>query len=397
MKVLFYSHFFPPNVGGVETIVRSQAAGLAGFRDAKGQPFQIVLVTQTDRGEFDDRSFSFPVIRRPSLLQLYKLIRASNVVHIAGPSLMPLVLAKLAHRPAIIEHHGYQAICPNGLLLYHPDQSICPGHFQRQRYWKCLSCQASEGSLSRGLAGLLLMFPRHFLARGASRNIGITHHVVERHALPRAVVINYGIEDPYPGRAEFAATADENEHQKICFAFVGRLVPEKGIATLVQAAQKLASEQHLWEIRLIGDGPERPNLETMIRRAHLENCVSITGYLTGSALRDALREVRVVVMPSIWEETAGLAAIEQMMRGKLVIASDIGGLRQIVGDAGLRCAPGDADALADCMRRVLHDPSLVDSLGRQARQRAVSLFTRERMIEEHVLAYREVFQGKQAP
>src|SRR5260370_27342887 len=37
-------------------------------------------------------------------------------------------------------------------------QSVCPGHFQRQRYWKCLACQASEGSFARGLAGLLLMF-----------------------------------------------------------------------------------------------------------------------------------------------------------------------------------------------------------------------------------------------
>ena len=86
-----------------------------------------------------------------------------------------------------------------------------------------------------------------------------------------------------------------------------------------------------------------------------------------------------------------------MMRGRLVIASDIGGLRQIVGDTGLRVAAGDADALAGCMRRVLHEPSLVDSLGRKARQRALSLFTRERMIEEHVLAYREVFRGSQSP
>jgi glycogen synthase len=393
MKILFYSHFFAPSVGGVETIARSQAAGLAGFRDAEGQAFEIVLVTQTDRGEFDDRSLSFPVMRRASLLQLYKLIRASDLVHIAGPSLMPLVLAKFAHKPVIVEHHGYQAVCPNGLLLYQPDKSVCPGHFQRRRYWKCLSCQASEGSLSRSLAGLLLTFPRNFLAGRASLNIGITHHVVERHALPRSVVIHYGIEDLCCAEGPAA----QHDQQKVCFAFVGRLVAEKGITTLVQAAQKLTSEQHLWEIRLIGDGPERPNLENMIRRAHLENCVSITGYLTGSALSNALRDVHVVVMPSIWEETAGLAAIEQMMRGKLVIASDIGGLRQIVGDAGLRSAPGDADALAGCMRRVLRDPSLVDSLGRKARQRALSLFAQERMIQEHVLAYREVFQGKQAP
>jgi glycosyltransferase involved in cell wall biosynthesis len=107
----------------------------------------------------------------------------------------------------------------------------------------------------------------------------------------------------------------------------------------------------------------------------------------------ALRDVRVVIIPSVCEETAGLAAIEQMMRGRLVIASDIGGLGEVVGDAGLRCEPGNADSLASCMKSVLLNRSLIDSIGKNARKRAMQLFMRARMIQEHATIYSSIFQN----
>jgi glycosyltransferase involved in cell wall biosynthesis len=178
----------------------------------------------------------------------------------------------------------------------------------------------------------------------------------------------------------------------ISFAFVGRFVPEKGIPILLQAACQLAKEGRTFTIRLIGDGPERATLQSLIRRDHLEKHVSITGYLRGEKLTEALNEVRVVIMPSVWEETAGLAAIEQMMRGRLVIASKIGGLAEVVGSTGLCFANGNADALADCMRRVLQEPGLIDVLGHEARVRALSLFARSRMLDEHKNLYQLVLE-----
>jgi glycosyltransferase involved in cell wall biosynthesis len=79
-----------------------------------------------------------------------------------------------------------------------------------------------------------------------------------------------------------------------------------------------------------------------------------------------------------------------MMRGKLVIASDIGGLGEIVGDAGRKFAAGDARALADAMRAVVVDPSLIKTIGETARTRARALFQRERMIAEHAELYRKL-------
>ncbi len=115
---------------------------------------------------------------------------------------------------------------------------------------------------------------------------------------------------------------------------------------------------------------------------------SITGFLTGDAFANALQDVTVVVMPSTWEETAGLAAIEQMMRGRLVIAADIGGLSEVLGDTGLKFTPGNAVSLANCLRSVIENPALIWLIGEKARNRALRLFQRSKMITEHAQIYR---------
>src|SRR5258708_11308866 len=367
VKLLLYSHYFAPSIGGVETSVESLAAGLAELRSPEiNKEFEVTLVTQSAMGAFDDGALSFAVVRRTPLTILWTLIRDSDIVHIAGPSLAPLFLAFVARKPFVVEHHGYQAICPNGLLNYLPDRTMCPGHFQAHQYWKCFLCRNCELSAFQSISSLLLMFPRLWLVRQAAKNVAITRHVLERHKLPRSEVVYYGIEDPLLKRNPDPLAS--NARDPISFAFVGRFVPEKGIPILLQAACLLAKEGRTFTIRLIGDGPERGMLESLIRRDHLENHVSITGYLRGQKLTEALDGVRVVVMPSVWEETAGLAAIEQMMRGRLVIASKVGGLAEIVGSTGLCFVPGTPHAFAECIPRILQNPGLIDLLGYEARK-----------------------------
>jgi len=395
MKLLIYSHYFAPSIGGVENIVNSLAGGLAESRKPDGTfEFEVSVVTQTPAGEFEDRSLSFSVVRRPKMTQLYRLIRWCDVIHVAGPALPPLVLARLAGKRVVIEHHGYQAICLNGVLLEQPDRSLCPGHFQAGHYLKCLQCSAHEVSWLQSFKRLALMMPRVWLTRGAAANIAITQHVCDRHALPHSTVIYYGIEN---SRAKSPATDSRGEvikHPR--FAFVGRFVPEKGIPVLLDAARILKDEGQKFEVLLIGDGPERSRLEAQIVRDGLKHFVRITGFLRGAELAAALEEVPVVVMPSVWEEAGGLSAIEHMMRGRLVIASRIGGLGEVVGDAGLTCPAGDSEALAGGMRQALEDRGIVDALGKKAAERARQYFARRRMIDEHAGLYRKVLLSGKA-
>jgi glycogen(starch) synthase len=386
MNLLIYSHFFAPSVGGVENIVQSLAKGIAGLRDLNGdREFHVTLVTEIPAGGEDDKQFPFEIVRRPNFLSLWRLVRRADVVHLAGPALLPMLLAWISRKKFVIEHHGYQAICPNGLLVHQPGRAICPGHFQAARYSECFKCLRAEYSSRRTATQLLLlMFPRHWLAGRAATNIAVTHHVDQRQKLPRTAVVYHGIEDPLPS----LPAPTSNSQTKVCMAVVGRLVPEKGIATLLEAVKVLKGERHEFELRIIGDGPERGRLEAMMQKENLQSHVSITGFLTGASLIAALQDVDVVVMPSTWEETAGLSAIEQMMRGRLVVAADIGGLSEVTGHAAIKFTPGEASSLADALRRVLKEPTPIATLGEKARQRALEKFSRQRMIAEHAGIYR---------
>jgi glycosyltransferase involved in cell wall biosynthesis len=78
------------------------------------------------------------------------------------------------------------------------------------------------------------------------------------------------------------------------------------------------------------------------------------------------------------------------MHGHLVIASDLGGLGEIVDDVGLKFPAGDAEALAVCMRRVLEEPDLVKDLRSRALQRARAAFTLEHMVANHIGVFNEL-------
>lgn len=79
-----------------------------------------------------------------------------------------------------------------------------------------------------------------------------------------------------------------------------------------------------------------------------------------------------------------------MMRGRIVIASDIGGLGEVVGDAGLRFPVNDLQGLITCMRTVLDNPEMVQTKGDSAQRYARRMFLQERMVEEHFQLYSDL-------
>jgi glycosyltransferase involved in cell wall biosynthesis len=165
----------------------------------------------------------------------------------------------------------------------------------------------------------------------------------------------------------------------------------------VEAARRLNQAGCLFAIKFIGDGPERPRLEQAVDISGVRHRVIFTGYLQGDELARSLSNVTALVMPSIWEETAGLSAMEHMIRGRVVVATDIGGLGEVVDGAGLKFPPGDVDALASCMKRVIDEPSLATVLGEKARQRAQNTFREELMIADHLDVYQNLVGQEQGP
>ncbi|HVB86888.1 MAG TPA: glycosyltransferase family 4 protein, partial [Candidatus Dormibacteraeota bacterium] len=353
---------------------------------------QVTVATNSPRDGMDDSKLPYAVVRRPTFGQLKRLIRDADIVHLAGPCLLPMLVSWATGKPFVVVHHVYQAACPNGLLFKQPSQTVCPGHFMKRQYLECVRCCSQPIGRAAGVRLLLLEFARRWLCKRAAANVMITNHVGRRLHLPRSQTIYYGIDEVEPKPARNVSSSEPME-----FGYVGRLVAEKGLPLLIEAAKHLADGGKPFRLTFIGDGPERAQLEALVQKLGMGNCVSFTGDLRGAALEHAASRISVLIMPSIWEESAGLAAIEQMMRGRMVIAADIGGLGEIVGDAGLKFTLGDSQGLAALMLRVIDEPSLVGSLGSLARTRATEMFCLDGMIEPHVALYRELLQRRSAP
>jgi hypothetical protein len=343
------------------------------MRDSNGVPqFEITLVTQTPAGIYDDRGNAFHTVRRPSFVQLWQLVRSSDIVHVAGPALAPLFLGLLERKPVVVEHHGFQTICPNGQLLIEPAGAPCPGHFMAGRHVKCLRCNSEQGWLGSGKLWLLT-FVRRFLCAHVAANITPTEWLGGELHLPQSTTIPHGLET-----TEAAPRLEP------------RLVTTKGVRLLFEAARILREQGQPFELLIIGDGPERDSLEHFAREAQLDSQVRFTGRLDGAQLHAALAQSSVVVVPSLGGEVFGLVVAENMLRGLPVVASDLGAFVEVLGNAGFTFRTGDAAALAAALSRHLNDSSLALCLGQRARERALDFCSRERMLESHANVYRRV-------
>ena len=167
----------------------------------------------------------------------------------------------------------------------------------------------------------------------------------------------------------FAAAASDARRSGILF--VGRLARGKGVRELLQAVAILDEKIAL---RFVGSGPERASLEREAIR--LGVAASFDGALAPDAVARAMREARVLAMPSTYPEGLGLVALEAMAAGAVVVASAVGGVGESVidGETGLLVPAGDVPALAGALRRALiaavDDPAKYRAIRRRALAKA---------------------------
>lgn len=154
------------------------------------------------------------------------------------------------------------------------------------------------------------------------------------------------------------------DHAPLRVLAVGRMVPEKGFADLIAAVALLRTPALL---TIVGDGPERGRLAAQARATGVP--LDLPGRLDAAGLRAAYAASDVVVQPSA-REGLGLVAAEALVLGLPVVATDSGGVRDLLDDL---VPPGDARALADRIAAVAHDPegarAAVAPLAARARER----------------------------
>jgi glycosyltransferase involved in cell wall biosynthesis len=178
-------------------------------------------------------------------------------------------------------------------------------------------------------------------------------------------------------------------------AYAGRLVPEKGVDLLLRAFATVVRDIPEAQLLLAGNGPERPALERLVAELDLAAHVSMAGHLPRGEADRYLAPAWVQAIPSRWAEPFGLVAAEAMMRGTAVVASASGGLAEIVQDGltGFLVAPGDVQALAGALLRLLRNRDLAEALGQAGRREALARFDEALSVDRFSQMYQTLLRG----
>jgi len=288
------------------------------------------------------------------------------------PLISPSVYSALRSEgiPTIQLVYNYRFVCPDAQLFssgeicercvlgnhWHAVARKCyrDSRFLSAWYAANLKLHRVLGTFARN--NDLFIIPDHFLGTRLIKG-GIPAHKIRRNVNP------FFVEDYQPcyEPGEF-------------ILYVGRLVRQKGVFTLVRAMSHLSEEGP--SLYIVGDGESRGELETLVSTLKLQNRVKLLGPRWGKDVQSLIKSSRFLVIPSEWYDNLPLILCQAYAMAKPVIVSAINGIPEYVenGVDGLLFEAGNAEGLAQCIDRLSADTSMLCMMAKNARRKAETVF-----------------------
>jgi glycosyltransferase involved in cell wall biosynthesis len=266
--------------------------------------------------------------------------------------------------------HDYESMSPDGLLR----GSI--GNMALNNKWPVRGYQLIRARLSSSIS--IVTAPSKFtLSRIAKSGLFPNAETV---VIPNT----HGWDDEQLRTIQ--AEHNSSPAQGICFLFIGRLESEKGVLELCEAFSSLYTRHPSLRLDIAGSG----TLEPYLREKYSSHSgIRFLGMVDGKPKEDALQRATVVVVPSNVEEVFGLANIEAFAFGKPVVASNIGGIPELVhtGETGWLFEPGKVDSLKEVLEGVISiDPRLLLTMGQNCLTFS-RRFSKDRVVREYEEVY----------
>jgi len=177
--------------------------------------------------------------------------------------------------------------------------------------------------------------------------------------------------------------------------FVGRLVPDKGGALLLRAAQKVLAARPNTQFVFVGEGPSRPDWERLAAELGIARSVVFTG--TRSDMPGVYASIDILALPSL-VESMPMCMLEAMAASKAVAAARVGAIPEIIipERTGLLLAPGDVNGLAQAILRLVENPRLAGELGRNACLQVQQNYSAQAMAKAYVERYQAIIARRNA-
>ena len=379
------SQFYPPIVGGEESLVQDLSRSLAG----RGHDVAVATIRHGDSpaierngsltiyrftpttarlsalyGE-DHRRHAPPIADPEGSLALRRIIanQQPDVIHAhnwLAHSLVPLTW--FDDRPLVHSLHDYSLICATKRLMHFGRNCSGPA------VAKCMRCSANHyGRIQGPLVSLGRSLSTPALKRAVDRFLPVSQVVARRSGLraagaPYEIVPNFLPDASFRlGPPQLSQPSGLPRGEFILYA--GDLSTDKGVDVLIEAYRR--SWSHL-PLILVGraSGATLPDVEG----------VHVLPPLARSEMAEAWRRCSIAVVPSIVEEAFGLVALEAMAAGCATITSSAGNLSELVstGETGIVVPPDDAGALGEAIARLSSDPDLRERLGHAAARAAAA-------------------------
>ncbi len=294
--------------------------------------------------------------------------------------------------PIIFTAHDMQAICP-AISMLDSDKKICED-CMCGKYINCIKKKCIKNSTMKSLLGAIEgKYYRYKKVYNKKINYIITPSEFYRNKF-----IKDGIsEDRIQVIRNFIDTKKYDlkiEDQDYVF-YSGRLSKEKGILNLIEAFSKLIKEnEELKDKKLLvaGDGPERENIEEIIKVNKLEKNIILLGYLKQDILKDYIRKCKFAIVPSICYENCPYSVIEIQLIGKAIIGADIGGIPEMIknDENGLTYKHDNMDELMRKMKLLFNDENLARKLGIKAKEFAKKEYDKKEYYDKLIDIYNKV-------
>jgi glycosyltransferase involved in cell wall biosynthesis len=392
MRLLHVVHQYPPDyLGGTELYTQSLARrqAEAGHDVAVFAPVphpqgpdlpraEVEAGVRVYRAPAGPRSatalflatFAAPILGR-AFRQLLALEKP-DLVHIQHVMGLPAALARsirAAGIPYLVTLHDYYYLCANAQLLTNYDQTVCPG----PRWWlNCGRCALARAGhdrlapLAPAVAPLMALRHRQLarLLAHAAHIIAPTHFVASTYGgmgiapgqmtvVPHGLALSPGKPIDRPARPAGAP---------LSVIFFGSLAWQKGVHTLVAAVNRLPAGTV--RLSIFGNENVFPDYVAALKAMARHPAITFGGPLDRAALWQALAAADVAVVPSLWYEVSPLVINEAFAAGLPIVASDLGGLAELIADGrdGLLVPPGDDLALANALQSLHRHPDLLAHL-----------------------------------